>query len=568
LCNGGAHVRIGEDLSMHSKLRNLFLAAGAAAVAVFLLLSGLGDHPLIDPDEGRYAQPPREMFASGDFLLPTLNGEPRLKKPPGFYWAVAASYLALGPTEFAARLPSVASALACVLAVLVMGWKGYSPLTGALSAVVLASAVLFGAVARVCITDMTLTATITGAVALYWWTTRSEKKRPVVTVVIWFLVVASVMVKGPVGLLVIALVALVYALASRDITLFTRVKPLACLFIVVAVAVPWALWAALSETVATKHWYEESLAHFFGGFRHREPVWFYIPVVLAGFGFWSAFFPVPGIQLRWAELKGLFRPRSMNLFLLVWAGVTFAFFSISASKLYTYILPMFPPMAIVLGRTIDRLLTGPPRMLRRVFCGVALLVLVAGMTGGLIIFAPKVGLAGATGWMKAGTALALVTVAAIVLLAGRMRSAVWVLIAGIVVFMAWVGPAVEQHYATNNSAREMAAQVRRAHGDDVKLALYGSMIPTLRFYWGEHMERPKSSGQLLEFFEKNPSGVCLIRKRKNFEKFEPELKEAIRVQGEYGWGGITVLAVRMEGPMPALRSGGTGDEIQDELETD
>src|SRR3954452_11645500 len=90
----------------------------AALGAYFLFFFGLGRTPLLDPDEPVYGQIAREMVQTGNWLTPHLAGKPWFDKPPLFYWAEAASMLALGPTELAARLPSAVAALLLVLLVM------------------------------------------------------------------------------------------------------------------------------------------------------------------------------------------------------------------------------------------------------------------------------------------------------------------------------------------------------------------------------------------------------------------------------------------------------------------
>ena len=78
----------------------------AAACLLLLLLWNLGGAPLLEPDEGRYAEIPREMVASGDLVTPHLNGVIYFEKPPLHYWLTAASISFILNSSLTARFSS------------------------------------------------------------------------------------------------------------------------------------------------------------------------------------------------------------------------------------------------------------------------------------------------------------------------------------------------------------------------------------------------------------------------------------------------------------------------------
>jgi len=92
-------------------------------------LQYLGALPLIDPDEGRYAEIAREMLERGDLITPTLNYVVYFEKPPLLYWANAASMKLFGLNEFAARLPSALCGLLTVLATYLIARRLRTPIT-------------------------------------------------------------------------------------------------------------------------------------------------------------------------------------------------------------------------------------------------------------------------------------------------------------------------------------------------------------------------------------------------------------------------------------------------------
>src|SRR5207344_3115481 len=105
----------GGRLEERGKLALLAAAAGALLV----LFLRLGSYPLLDPDEARFARTSVEMMRSGDYVVPTFEGEPRLVKPPLLHWVQAALFQLGGPSEFLARLPAATSTF---LTLLLVGW--------------------------------------------------------------------------------------------------------------------------------------------------------------------------------------------------------------------------------------------------------------------------------------------------------------------------------------------------------------------------------------------------------------------------------------------------------------
>src|SRR5512138_213450 len=127
-------------------------------VSFFLLLGRL---PLLEPDEGRYAEIPREMLELGDFVTPHLNYVKYFEKPPLLYWLNALSFSLFGQNEFAARLPCACAGLLTILAVYWLGRELLGRRTGLLAAVVLGSSAGFIPQARIPLTDMPLTLGLT-----------------------------------------------------------------------------------------------------------------------------------------------------------------------------------------------------------------------------------------------------------------------------------------------------------------------------------------------------------------------------------------------------------------------
>jgi 4-amino-4-deoxy-L-arabinose transferase-like glycosyltransferase len=319
------------------------LAAGAGY--------GLGRHPLIDPDEGRNAEVGREMAATNDYVVPRLDGLPYLDKPVLFFALEAAVMEVLGPTELAARLPSLAFA---VLTALLAGWFGrelWGGSAGTTAATAALAAPLTIAFARTVIFDSLLAFFVSLACVAFYMAI--EKRRTLAGrasawgCLAWGAIAFGVLAKGPVAVALPFMVALPFAVWRRQ----TRaVFPLAGIAICAALVAPWV--AAMSRAIpeflhyalVTETWGRLTS----GTLRRTGPPWYFVPYVLGGMFPWSIVALAGwwnGRRLRRPD--GALDPRTV--FLLLWIAVPFLFFSLSQSKRPGYVLPLVPAVALLVA---------------------------------------------------------------------------------------------------------------------------------------------------------------------------------------------------------------------------
>ncbi|HKB14548.1 MAG TPA: glycosyltransferase family 39 protein, partial [Planctomycetota bacterium] len=327
----------------------------------------------MDPDEPRYAAAGREMARGGDLLVPELNGEPRLNKPILFYWIEAASLRVFGEGEAATRLPSALAASATVLATAAFAASRFGPWAGLLAGAVLACAPGFVVVGRVAIPDAVLGLFVTLAFYAFDAARRGSSRAFLGFATALGLAAAT---KGLPGVLPLSIaLGIVLVRAREPFPAKGRVRAAGiAIFAILALAWPLALAVRLGAHGAGEWLAEvlgrETVGRFFGGYAHREPITYYAPVLLAGFYPFVLLLPwaIPA-ALR-AEETG---PRTAPA-LLAWASTTFVFFSLSSSKLGSYLQAIYPPLAILAGRW----LAGPRRSFPlRLTAGVALLLAVA-----------------------------------------------------------------------------------------------------------------------------------------------------------------------------------------------
>jgi 4-amino-4-deoxy-L-arabinose transferase-like glycosyltransferase len=325
-------------------------AALLLALAAGLLLFRLGTVPLLGPDEPRYARVAIEMGRAGEWVTPTLQGEPWLEKPPLYYWLAGAAFRFLGENEGAARLPAVLAALLLVGATALVGARLLGASSGLHAGFALSTSLLVFAYGRAASMDMLLAAWVTLAIGLFALRLFGIAGRLAVPAAFAAMGLAT-LAKGPLGLLLPALVVFGFALATRDLRPLRLALDPWGLLAFLLVAAPWyaAILADQGRHFVDVFLLNHNVARFTSSIHnHPGPVVYYVPVLLAGLFPWSGF-----VLLAFTGLAP--RRSRVDLFVLLWLVLPLAFFSLAGSKLPGYILPCLAPLALLIGRAAVRL---------------------------------------------------------------------------------------------------------------------------------------------------------------------------------------------------------------------
>jgi 4-amino-4-deoxy-L-arabinose transferase-like glycosyltransferase len=344
----------------HARQRVVVWSAVAIG-STLLWFAGLNLRPLGEPDEGRYAEVAREMFASGDWLTPRLDGFTFFDKPALQYWASAFFYSVFGVHEWTARLWVALTGLLTIAAV---GWAGsrlYGRTMGALSALVLGSSLLFVAGAHIGTMDMGVAAFLSIAICFFLvaqFDPASAAHRSALNLIGWTCLGLAVLSKGLIGVVLPAATLAVFMLWERDWRILRRMTLGWGLLLVLLVAAPWFVAMSLTHPDFLAYFFiKQQFSRFVANVFDRErPWWFFIPVVLGGLFPWATFLPFSR-----AGLRSLYAESRADRFLICWIVVVFAFFSVSHSKLPFYILPIFPALAMLIARRISMLCTADIR---------------------------------------------------------------------------------------------------------------------------------------------------------------------------------------------------------------
>jgi len=349
-----------RDESSWGPRQQRWLIASLVVTAAMLFLPQLS-YPLVEPDETRYAQIAIEMNTSSDYITPTLDGEPYLDKPPLMYWLTAFCFRVFGEQEFAARLTPVVASLATVAIVYAFGQIIVGIRAAWFASMLLMLSAGFLVAGRFVILDSLLTFFVTAsALAGFVAVNRSREDTPVALRWNWWmasslLCALGVLTKGPIALVLVAPPLVVSGWLRRDHSRIGAKHWIAFAMPIIAITVPWyvAVWKS-NPQFGDYFFFEHNLKRFTQGSNHRQPFWFYIPVVFAGM--FPASLLVPSLATfvlaRDAQLRGL-RTREFGFLFLASVWVL-GFFSISSCKLPTYILPAFPMLALMLGGMLDQ----------------------------------------------------------------------------------------------------------------------------------------------------------------------------------------------------------------------
>jgi 4-amino-4-deoxy-L-arabinose transferase-like glycosyltransferase len=365
------------------RLRPSALYLGLAVLVAAVWLATLASRPLFNPDEGRYAEIPREMLSGGDWVIPHLDGLDYIEKPPLQYWATATMYRWLGLSEFSARLYTALTALGTVALVGLLaarlagreaGWRAAAVAAGMLMMVVLGQVVTL---------DMSLTFYMTASFTGFVLALRSKEHGPRWMLMAWIGAALGLLTKGLVAAAIPAVVLVIYSLCSRDFSPWRKLNLSWGLPVFLVLTVPWHWLAALRRDDFLQFFFvHEHVARYLTPSADREESWWFFGMVfLIGTIPWT----VPALRV----LVGGWRRRTpvegfdAAFFLWIWVIFVCVFFSLSDSKLMPYILPVMPALAVLIGAQ-------PIGTLKRDFLITAILTVLAGVAiGAASFYAPN-----------------------------------------------------------------------------------------------------------------------------------------------------------------------------------
>jgi 4-amino-4-deoxy-L-arabinose transferase-like glycosyltransferase len=461
--------------------------------------------PLFDPDEGRYAEIPREMLLSGDWVTPRFDELKYFEKPPLQYWATATLYSVAGVHEWSSRLWTVGLAFACLGAV--YGWtrRLYGSEAARTALLALAVSPFFLVVGHLDLLDPGFTFWLTAAVLAFTLAQASPERSAGERrwmMAAWAAAALAILTKGIVVGVLAGGALIIYSLIERDARPWRRLHPGAGLPLFLVLAAPWFVVVSVRNPHFAQFFFvHEHFTRFLTTVHRRvEPWWYFLPLLLAGTLPWI----LPLARAAWPAWSeaGIAPPAVAGAataafkpckFLLIYALFTLVFFSFSDSKLAPYILPIFPVLAAVTGAQA----AGDAWFTRRAaWIGAALVALVA--LGLLVYSARRNNYVPHQAWQWA---LAAVVVAAggLATLLPRLRARRWSAtgVTALSAILAWQCLLCEYGVIPpSRSARDLVAAVRPYVGPHTRLYSVGQYRESISPYLGRTLTLVAYAGEL------------------------------------------------------------------------
>lgn len=519
----------------------------ALALTGMLLFFKLGDRPFRDPDEGRYAEIAREMAVTGDWIVPRLYGVDYMRKPALFYWLVAASFNAFGQNEWAARAVPAAFGLFGVFACFVFTRRLFDERTAFIAALILATNLVYLEISRYLVIDAVFSFFVSAGLMAFYLRRYT---------LFYVFAALGFLAKGPAAFALMGLTAAATLMGEGRLGAGIReMRLVRGALITAAIVVPWFWLAEQREPGFLSHFFlHENFSRYTSvNYEHQEPWWYYLAIFPLMCLPWLLFVE----PLRDAlDLRRDPDSAPARRFCLTAIIAVIGFYSLSRSKLLTYLMPALPFAAVLIGAGWSRWeLDKAPKWSTRL--SVALMALLMAASAAVLIGAPVF-------FQKAAAEydprlISFIRVIAMVGIAGsaaglrafRRRSAdhlwrVWItFLAVLSLALYYVMAAVNPSYSTKQYAEALKPQLKA--GDAVYIFDHPGVFYDFRFYLEHPVMLAGLEGELELSRERTPVGerwvpkeefMAMLRdgrslyalmRRSDYSAMEPAVRERLRV---------------------------------------
>ncbi|HSL19938.1 MAG TPA: glycosyltransferase family 39 protein [Vicinamibacterales bacterium] len=469
----------------------LLVALLAAAALPYLV--GLGDSSIWDANEAFYVETPREMIEAGDFINPSFNYLPRFNKPVLSYWVVAAFYHLFGVSVAVERIPIALSAFVLMAAAFGIGRALKSSEAGLWSAIALATSPRVLMFARRIFIDMWVTMFLGLTLLAFVLAERYPERRDRYLLLMYVAAGLGTLTKGPVAIVLPALVFGVYLAVQRRLGDLRRMRLLTGAIVVLAIVAPWygALYVQHGWEHIVGFFWGENVARYADAVAPSRGVLFYPPVVFGDMFPWSLLLVAAAVRCLAPIVRnrGQLAPGTdLRLLLWAWILVIVGFFTLSATKQDLYIFPIVVAVAALAGDLLgdgDRgtrltrwmlalagvLLIVAAAFVRRMFGGGGHVYQVDGVL-------PIVVAAGIAGAAAATLAVRRRLFAAAFTIAGCLALLNWI-------FVLWTLPSFERY----KPVPPLSEAIRARAAEDAAVVHYNVALPSMVFYLRRHVDQ-------------------------------------------------------------------------------
>jgi len=516
-----------------------------------LLFYNLGGWDLWNPDEPRYAQVAKEMLQGEGWIIPHLNSEVYLDKPPLFFWLMAAAAQAIGGmNEFAARFPSALFGLLTLLLLFFLGKRLFGEKVGFLAALVLATNVEFLWLARRTNIDATLTFFTTAAITLLYVGFYQKQGRWILYLLAYGAMALGVLAKLQVGVIVPVLVVGGYFLMQREWRFFKDPAHIPGIALFVAFIGGWLALAYLSggKEYLWGLLYQKTASTFFETASHARPLYYYLGEFPGNFVPWIIFFP--SALIYGLSAKGR---KKEFIFIFFWFVAIFAFFSLAKAKRELYLLPLYPAASLMVGYLLAQLPLGAEGAQRKlVAIPLFILIIALALTA---ISLPIVAALKGSFYLEHPWEIGLITAfiagggGFLAFLAHRYRRRdlpLYVIVATVFAVSLYGTTRIFPEINRYKSARPLSQAIVSAMKPGDQLGVYQMEGANFNYYTGYNQMRWLEKEQELRQFLRSPQRVlCIMRERHyNLLEKDPTLAVSVIATGQVGHRHLVVVSNR------------------------
>lgn len=320
---------------------------------------------LTNPDEVFYAQTAKEMIKHHSWLTPYLFDKPQFEKPIFLYWLLRFGFMLFGVSSFGARFFPALFAILGVIAVYLLGILGYKDSKKAfMSALILMSSSLYIGLARTVFTDMIFTVFILLAFLSFFWA-YCRRERKMLGILLFFIFSGlAVLTKGPLGFLIPILTIILFLLVKNDLKFLLCRYSVWGFIVLLGVSLPWymIMIQKYGHDFTHEFFYNDHFRRIIEAEHKRYDTWYFYPFSMIAYMFPWSLFMLMAIAYFFRNIRHDFS--AIYIFLACWVFVVLLIFQPAHSKLPSYILPLFPALAIITGNFICNKMSLRPKTQR------------------------------------------------------------------------------------------------------------------------------------------------------------------------------------------------------------
>jgi len=326
-------------------------------LSYFFLMFGNGIVSLTHPDEVFYVQTAKEMIQHKSWLVPYIFDGPQFEKPILFYWLLAGAIKEFGVSPFVARFwPSFFG----ILGVITTYWLAFmlfqNKRVAFFSGLILSSSFIYLALSRAVLTDMVFSILVVISLAFFYLGYTNSKWKNVGIIFCFIFSALAVLAKGVLGLLLPGLVVLAYLFYRKDLKFIKSWTFLLGMILFLLIAVPWHIYIyrLFGKEFIDEYVFNVHIRRIFDAEHPKSDTWHFYPLMMFGGIFPWSLYLIPGIALWFKELRNRSAKKDQIIFLSLVIGVVFMIMQVAHSKLASYIFPVFPAIAILLGYYLEK----------------------------------------------------------------------------------------------------------------------------------------------------------------------------------------------------------------------